>query len=81
MKNVEFQDFMTETWNVQSLYKPGNLTTSILELEQYRLDIIAIQEVRKPGEENLKIEIGLFYSGSLVHQLGVIFIVNDKKIT
>lgn len=42
MKNVELKDFTTETWNVQTLYRPGNLLIAIMELERYRLDIIAI---------------------------------------
>jgi len=54
MKNVKPKDFTTGTWNMRSLYKAGNLTTAILELERYQLDIIAIQEVRWPGEGNLK---------------------------
>jgi exonuclease III len=50
-----------------------------LELERYRLDIIAIQEVRWPGEGSLKTGNWMvFYSGGTGHQLGVGFIVNDK---
>lgn len=54
MKNMELKDFTTGTWNVRTLYRPGHLTTAILELERYRLDIIAIQEVRWTGEGSLK---------------------------
>lgn len=31
MKNVELKNFMTGTWNVRTLYRPGHLTTAILE--------------------------------------------------
>ncbi|XP_060881722.1 craniofacial development protein 2-like [Metopolophium dirhodum] len=79
MKNMELKDFTTGTWNVRTLYKPGNLTTAILELERYRLDIIAIQEVRWTGEGSLKIgNWTVFHSGGDEHQGGVSFIVNDK---
>jgi len=79
MENVELKDFTTGTWNVRTLYKPGNLTTAILELERYRLDIIAIQEVRWTGEGSLKTgNWTVFHSGGDEHQGGVGFIVNDK---
>jgi len=79
MKNVELKDFTTGTWNVRTLYRSGHLTTAILELERYRLDMIAIQEVRGPGEGNLKTgNWTVFHSDGTGHQLGVDFIVNDK---
>jgi len=79
MKNVELKDFTTGTWNVRTLYRSGHLTTTTLELERYRLDIIAIQEVRWPGEGNLKTgNWTIFHSDGNAHQLGVGFIVNDK---
>jgi hypothetical protein len=51
----------------------------ILELERYRLDIIAIQEVRWPGEGSLKTgNWTVFHSGGTGYQLVVGFIANDK---
>jgi len=79
MKNMELKDFTTGTWNVRTLYRPGHLTTAILELERYRLDIIAIRELRWPEEGSLKTgNWTVFYSGGAEHQFGVGFIVNDK---
>ncbi|XP_008181905.1 craniofacial development protein 2-like [Acyrthosiphon pisum] len=76
---MELKDFTTGTWNVRTLYKPGNLTTAILELERYRLDIIAVQEIRWTGEGSLKTgNWTVFHSGGDEHQGGVGFIVNDK---
>ncbi|XP_008185534.1 uncharacterized protein LOC100573366 [Acyrthosiphon pisum] len=76
---MELKDFKTGTWNVRTLYKPGNLTTAILELERYRLDIIAVQEIRWTGEGRLKTgNWTVFHSGGDEHQGGVGFIVNDK---
>ncbi|KAL4132711.1 hypothetical protein QTP88_009820 [Uroleucon formosanum] len=53
MKNMELKDFTTGTWNVRTLNRPGHLTTAILELEQYRLDIIAIQEKFKAVNDRI----------------------------
>jgi len=76
---VELKDFTTGTWNVRTLFRSGHLTTAILELERYRLDIIAIQEVRWPREGNLKTgNWTVFHSGGTGHQLGFGFNVNDK---
>lgn len=64
---------------MQSLYRPAHLTTAILELEEYWLDIIEIKDVRWLGKENLKTgNWDVFYSGSPRHQLGISLIVNDK---
>lgn len=76
---VELTEFLTGTWNVRSLYRAGHLTTMISELERYRLDMIAIQETRWPGNDNLRTgNWTIFYSGGTEHQNGVGFIGNDK---
>jgi len=55
------------------------LTTAVLEFERYRLDMIAIQEVRSPEEGSLKIgNWTVLHSGGTGHQLSVGFIVNNK---
>jgi hypothetical protein len=35
------------TWNVLTLYRPGASTALKQELEKVRLDLVALQEVRK----------------------------------
>jgi len=54
MRNLELKDLTTKTWNVRTFYRSGHLTTAILELERYGLDIIAIKEVRWPVAGSLK---------------------------
>lgn len=57
----------------------GYMTAAVLVLERYRLDIIAIQEIKWLGERSLKTENWtIFHSGGIEHQLGVGFIVNNK---
>jgi exonuclease III len=41
------------TWNVRSFYRSNSLNTESRELPEYRLDLVAVQEVRwdKGGTE------------------------------
>jgi len=34
------------TWNIRSLYRPGSLKAAARELERYKLDVVAVKEVR-----------------------------------
>jgi hypothetical protein len=38
------------TWNVRTLHKTGSLKSLLHEIQQYRLMITAIQEIRWPGQ-------------------------------
>jgi exonuclease III len=38
------------TWNVLSLYQPGAQKMLLEQLDRYKLDIIAVQEMRWIGE-------------------------------
>jgi len=44
-------------WNVRSLYRAGSLKTVVTELAKYKLDLVAVQEVRwdKGGSQQLYI--------------------------
>jgi hypothetical protein len=46
-------DRRSGTWNVRILHKIGSLTTVVRELEGYKLDLVAVQDVRwkKGGTE------------------------------
>lgn len=79
MINVELKYLTTGTWNVRTFFRSGHLTTAILELERYRLDIIVIQEVKWPATGSLKTgNWTVFHSGRAGHQFGIGLIVNDK---
>ncbi|PSN36926.1 hypothetical protein C0J52_13906 [Blattella germanica] len=47
------------TWNVRTLYSSGALEILTRELDRTGLDIVALQEVRWPGEGNGKLTNGL----------------------
>jgi hypothetical protein len=44
---------MDEIWNVKKLYRPVSLKTVAIELANYRLDLVGVQEVswNKGGTE------------------------------
>jgi exonuclease III len=42
-------DMRFGTWNVRSLYRAGYLMTVLRELARYKLDLLAVQEVRREG--------------------------------
>jgi hypothetical protein len=44
------KDLKIGTWNVLSLYQPGALKMLLEQLDRYKLDITAIQEMRWIGE-------------------------------
>jgi hypothetical protein len=48
-KNHKDDDFYIATWNVFSLYGAGTLKQLKTELEKYRIDIAAVQEIRCKG--------------------------------
>jgi hypothetical protein len=68
----EITDLQIGTWNVRSLFRTGILTTSLLCLKRYEMDITAIQEVIWTSSGNLKSQgMTLFYSCRDKHERGV----------
>lgn len=53
MKYMELKDFSIGTWNIRLLFRIEPLTM-ISSLERYQLELTAIQEIRWPGQGNLK---------------------------
>lgn len=52
------------TWNVQSLYRPGQARRVIEEARRYCIDVLALQEVRWPGSGESSVEGDtILYSG------------------
>lgn len=54
------------TWNIRSLYKPGALKSISDVAKKYKnVQIVALQEVRWPGEEDMRTNgMTIFYSAS-----------------
>ena len=40
------RDILLGTWNFRNLYRVGSLTAAARELGRYKLDLVAVQEVR-----------------------------------
>ena len=43
------KDFKLATWNLRSLYRPGALKILIGEVLKYKIDVLAMQEMRWTG--------------------------------
>jgi exonuclease III len=51
------------TWNIRSLYKAGALKSVSRELENYKLDLVAVQEVPWEGEGTIPVDNFTFFYG------------------
>jgi exonuclease III len=49
------------TWNVRSLCRVGAIKSVVRELERYKLDLVAIQEVRREGEGYQTVDNNTFF--------------------
>jgi endonuclease/exonuclease/phosphatase family metal-dependent hydrolase len=69
------------TWNVRTLLQAGNMNSIAEEAERYRMDVVALQEIRWKGKGSIrKLKFSLHYSGNEDKQgnRGVGFIVAKK---
>ena len=61
-QRLKHRDLFIGTWNVRTLYSSGALEILMRELDQSPLDVVALQEVRLPGEGSLESgSFALFY--------------------
>ena len=74
------KDILLGTWNVLSWFRPGIATHAIKQLQKYKMDITAIQEMRWTGSGSIQMENSLvFWSGEEErHEFGCGFVVNGK---
>jgi len=72
------KDLKVGSWNVLSLYQSGALKMLLSQLDSYKMDITAIQEIRWTGEGIIdKKNHTIFYSCDRKHHMfGTGFIVN-----
>lgn len=50
------------TWNIRTLFKPDAFRTSVDEVENYRLGIVALQEIRRSDSGSIQLKnTALFY--------------------
>ena len=79
-KHLKANDFRFATWNVLSLYRPGALKLLLEQLLLYRIDVVAIQEVRWIGTGVLeKKDCNIYYScHQRLHMYGTGFVVRKR---
>ena len=75
------KDLRLGSWNVLSLYQPGALKMLLEQLDCYKLDVTAVQELRWVGCGVMeKKDHVVFYScQNKTHMFGTGFIVSKKK--
>jgi exonuclease III len=69
------------TWNVRTLMQAGNMNVTAEEVEGYKMDVVALQEIRWKGKGSIrKLKFTIYYSGNEDRQgnRGVGFIVSTK---
>jgi len=53
------------TWNVRTLLQAGNMNMIAEEVERYKMDVVALQEIRWQGKGSIrKVKFTLHYSGN-----------------
>ena len=53
------------TWNVHTLLQAGNMNIIAEEVERYKVDVVALQEIRWKGKGSIwKPKFTLHYSGN-----------------
>jgi len=72
-----------KTRNIRTLNKPGVFQYVLDAYNDYKIDILAIQDIRWPNSRNLKkVNTTLFYNSTTnkKHENGVNFMVRDKVL-
>lgn len=58
------KDLMISTWNVRTMLKPGRMKEIYQQMENFKMDLIALQEIRWQGNGRIdKKEFSMLYSG------------------
>jgi exonuclease III len=79
MQWKRINEMRISTWNVRTLYRAGAMDELAQELEKYKIDICALQEIRWPDEGTMtKKNYMILYSGNKngKHEFGTGFYVN-----
>jgi exonuclease III len=76
-------DMRFGTWNIRSLYRIGSLKTVARELGKYKVDLVAVQEVRweKGGTERAEDYTFFYGQENGDHQLGTGLFVHKRILS
>ena len=69
------------TWNLRTLLQAGNMNAIAEEAEKYKMDAVALQEIRWKGKGTIrKSKFTMYYSGNEDREgnTGVGFIISKK---
>ena len=68
------------TWNIRTLYRAGAVNNLEKEISRYKLDVVAIQEVRWTGHGKMeRKEHSIYYScQAKKHEFGCGFVIAKK---
>ena len=61
------------TWNARTLYRAGAMNELVKEMDEYKVDVCTLQEIRWPGKGTaIKKKYMFLYSGykSDIHKFG-----------
>ena len=73
-QRLKHRDIFLGTWNVRTLYSSGALEILTWELYQSHLEVVALQEVRWPGEGSQESgSFAVFYGGAERPEFGTGF--------
>lgn len=79
-RNKDSNGLRIGTWNIRTLFNPVAIKTVTDQIKKYKLPVVALQELRWPGNGNVKSKnYTIFYSGSENgrHEYRVGFMISD----